>query len=505
MTSPTGAGVRCGVPDGLLLTSARLPHLPGDPDPGGAHDDGGPTLDIRVSNGLVVEIGHHLRRRTGEAVVDCAGGAVLPGLCDHHLHLHALAARRASVECGPPGVRTGQQLREALATAPADPHGWVRGVGYVETVDGRLDALALDRLHAARPVRIQHRGGSMWMLNSRAVDLLGLAGAGHPGIERDGDGRPTGLLWRADGWLRARLPASAPPDLAAVGGELASLGLTSVTDATPDLDGTATSSITAAMRSGALPQRVMLLGAPLEGPPLTSGESTAPEPSAGPYKIVLADSGLPALDDLTERIATAHRAGRPVALHCVTEAALVLLLAAVGEAGALAGDRIEHAGLVPEALLPEIARLGLTVVTQPGFLAHRGHDFARDLPVEQHADLYRCRSLLDAAVPVALSSDAPYGPLDPWQVIAAAAHRRAPDGAVIGPAERVSAGRALVAYLGAQDDPGGPRRTVHVGAPADLVVLRVPLSEALRAPDRDAVRAVFIGGDRVAADPSLTA
>jgi predicted amidohydrolase YtcJ len=494
------------VPGGLLLISTRLPLVTGALHTDGRGDRDGPRVDVRVTGGVIEAIGPGLRPRPGETVVDCAGGALLPGLCDHHLHLHALAAWRGSVPCGPPEVRDGAQLGAVLAAAPADRHGWVRGVGYVDTVLGRLDAQALDRLHPSRPVRIQHRGGSMWMLNSAAVSLLQLASADHPGIERDAGGAPTGLLWRADDWLRARLP-STPPDLSGVGRELTALGITAVTDATPDLDDDAVASIAAAAGSAALPQQVTLLGAPLaagpgaipyprSGRPGRAGGSLA----VGPYKIVLADSGLPALDDLTARIAAAHRVGRPVALHCVTEVALVLLLAALDEAGVLPGDRIEHAGLVPESLIPTIAGCGITVVTQPGFLAHRGEDFVRDLPAAQHTDLYRCRSLMSAGVPVALSSDAPYGPLDPWAVIAAAVDRRAGDGSVIGPRERLDAWRALAAYLGAPGDPGGRPRTVQVGGAGDLVVLRAPLSEALRAPNHEVVRAVVIGGELMSGD-----
>lgn len=54
-------------------------------------------------------------------------------------------------------------------------------------------------------------------------------------------------------------------------------------------------------------------------------------------------------------------------------------------AGAPAGERIEHGALVPAALIDELARRRLPVITQPGFLADRD---AADLP-----DLYRCASL----------------------------------------------------------------------------------------------------------------
>jgi predicted amidohydrolase YtcJ len=206
--------------------------------------------------------------------------------------------------------------------------------------------------------------------------------------------------------------------------------------------------------------------------------------TAGPCKIVLADSGLPGLDDLTERIRIAHAAGRPVAVHSVTREALVLLLAALDAAGRMPGDRVEHAALVPAGLVGALR--GLRVVTQPGFLADRGDDYLRNVPESDHDDLYRCRSLLDAGVPVALSSDAPYGPLDPWLVMAAAARRRTPSGAVIGPGERLPPEAALAGFMDG--------RRVAPGERADLLLLKRPLSEQLAAPTPDAVRAVMIAG-----------
>ena len=445
--------------------------------------------DVRLADGRIVEIGPALPHRRAAQVLECRGGALLPGLCDHHLHLHALAARARSVSCGPPAVCDAAGLAAALAAAPADERGWIRGVGYVESVAGDLDATTLDRLHGTRPVRVQHRSGALWMVNSAAAERLDLAAGAHPGIERDGREAPTGRLWRADDWLRARLPVTGPPDLAPVGKLLARMGVTAVTDATPDLDTAALEAITAAVGTGALPQRVHLLGAPLGwSAPDGTGVTT------GPYKIVLADSALPDLDALTEQIRAVHAAGRAVAAHCVTREALVLLLAAVTEAGARPGDRIEHASLVPAELVGELARHRLAVVTQPGFLADRGEDYLRDVPGTEHADLYRCRSLLAAGVPLALSSDAPYGPVDPWAVITAAVARRSRLGRVVGPAERLTPAQALAAYLADPDDPGGRPRAVRPGAPADVVLLEVPLAQALASPDAGLVRTVIVGG-----------
>jgi predicted amidohydrolase YtcJ len=461
---------------GLLLRDAEV--------------DGRTHVDVRVHGGRIVELGHGLERR-GAAELDCQGGALLPGLTDAHIHLLALAAAGRSVACGPPAVTDRAGLAEVLAAAPADASGWVRGIGYVESIAGDLDADALDRLHGARPVRIQHRSGALWMLNGLAVERLRLPDADAPGIERDGAGRPTGRLWRADGVLHQRLPPAPPPDLTDVGRRLTAYGITAVTEATPDLDVSAASAIADARADGALPQRVHFLGLPPgAAAPAVAGATV------GPCKIVLADSGLPDLDGLAGQIGLVHRARRGIAAHCVTREALVLLLAALDIAGPHPDDRIEHGALVPEELVPDLARRGLAVVTQPGFLAVRGDDYLRGVPAPEHADLYRCRTLLDAGVPLALSSDAPYGPLDPWAVMAAAVQRRTAAGRVLGATERLTPAQALDASLGPPSAPGRPRR-LEVGGPADLVLLDRPRAAALDLPDAGSVRTVLIGGEVV--------
>ena len=211
---------------------------------------------------------------------------------------------------------------------------------------------------------------------------------------------------------------------------------------------------------------------------------------AGPYKIVLADPDLPDPDTLAARIRAAHAAGRPVAVHSVTRESLVVLLVALEIAGRLPGDRIEHAALVPQELVASLA--GLAVVTQPGFLADRGDLFRRDVPAAEHGDLYRCRSLVAAGIPVALSSDAPYGPVDPWSVLRAASTRHTPDGDPLGPHETLTPRQALDALTAPV--PGAPPRALRPGAPADLVLLHVPLADALRAPEAGLVRATVVDG-----------
>jgi hypothetical protein len=78
--------------------------------------------------------------------------------------------------------------------------------------------------------------------------------------------------------------------------------------------------------------------------------------------------------------------------------------------------------------------------------------------------------------------------------MAAAVHRRTPAGRIAGAPERLTPQRALAGYLGAPDGPGGAPRAVTRGAPADLVLLRVPRAQALASPDAGLVAATVAAG-----------
>lgn len=445
----------------------------------------GRRTDVLVRNGrIALDAAAH----GGAEVIDGRGGALLPGLADHHLHLLATAA--SGVRCGPPDVTTAQQLAATLAAAAGDQAGWVRATGYDERIAGDLDAVALDALHDARPVRLQHLSGALWVLNTAALSAIGLSGPADnlpPGVERNIDGVPTGRIWRADAWLRTRLPTTAAPDLTALGRRLARFGITAVTDATPDLRVDDVAVLGSAVTSGALPQRVLLLGAP-------SVAALPPRLAAGPVKIIVPDHDLPALDDLADRIAGAHAADRAVALHVVTREALVLTMAALAAAGHRPGDRLEHLSIAPRELLDELRLAGLRVVTQPGFLADRGDRYLTEVDPADRGDLYRYGSLLAAGIPVTASSDAPYGPLDPWLALRAARDRTVPGGDVLGAVERVSVDAALQGYLSSPLEPGGPPRRIEPGAAADLVLLSSGWPELLADPEADLVRMTLIDG-----------
>jgi predicted amidohydrolase YtcJ len=436
--------------------------------------------DVLVRHGVIADIGRSASP-TGTAI-DCGGAALIPGLHDHHCHLLAAATAADSVRCGPPVVRSRTDLHQALS-GPAGADGWLRGVGYDESVAGDIDRWVLDQLAPTVPTRVQHRSGALWVINSAGLAALAIedqprGGAYPDGVERDAIGRLTGRLWRVDRWLRDRLPFRPAPDLTALSKTLASYGITGVTDATPDLDDEAIALLT----GGGLQQRLCLLGAP--GP--VTGALT------GPYKIVVPDHALPGWDELAARVRAVRP--RPVAVHSVTRESLILILAVLREVGAVPGDRIEHAAVVPPDTVPVIAELGLTVVTQPAFVAERGAEYLDRVASDDLGDLWPWRRFDRAGVPVACSSDAPYTNWDPWAAIAAAAGRMTADGRRVAPDERVDAARALAAYFGAPLDPGGVPRRIARGEVADIAVLDRPWRRMIEEPAAVRVQATVIDG-----------
>jgi predicted amidohydrolase YtcJ len=447
----------------------------------------GQRVDVRLADGRIEAIASRLPRGGDE--VEGRGGALIPGLADHHIHLFGLAAQRESVALD--DVRGPAELKRRIAAATAErtPGTWVRATGYHERIAGELDAAALDALAPRHLLRLQHQTGALWVLNSSALAAVG-AVDGPSCVERGAEGRPTGRIWRGDAWLRMRIGAELPP-LAPVGRQLAACGITQVTDATVTTDADAAARLADAHRAGELPQRLTLM---------SGGSLAAPADGAfavGPVKVLLDDHALIDLDDFTSRIAEARRQDRAVAVHCVTAGELALTLAAFAATGAKPGDRIEHGGVIPAAAIGQLRAAGLTVVTQPAFVAERGDRYLAEVDLAEQGDLYRCASLRAAGVPVAGSSDAPYASPDPWAAMAAAMGRRTTAGVVLGGAERIGAAEALAMYLGAAGGPGGAPRRVEVGAPADLCLLKVPLADALAAPGAELVRATFVGGTTV--------
>jgi len=474
----------------------------------------GRIADVRIVDGVIREIGVGLVvDPLNDVVVEAQGAALLPGLWDHHLHLPALAVAARSLPLGPPRVRSRHELRHALRLGVPDVDGWLRGIGYHESVAGDLDSTALDEMRSDVPIRVQHRSGGMWVFNSLALRTLASVADGGPDLH--------GRLLRNDRWLADALGAlrstasgsrvlatdvsqprvSTTEDVsqenqqaqsfAALSAELSRLGVVGCTEASPGLG-----LETAQMLEAAMDQHLVLLSSAHWTDPLEAGVPPWPgSPSRlGASKIMVTEDSMPGLDALTATISAAHQRQRPVAVHVVSRAAMALVVAAFVDAGVRPGDRIEHASVTPPALGGQLSELGLIVVTQPNFIAERGDDYRRDVDAEDQPWLYRLQGHLQAGITLAGGTDAPFGDADPWAAMASAVSRRTATGHAMGTDEALTPEAALALFTG---DPlaleSGPRH-VAVGAMGDLCLIDRPWRDARADLSEVTVRATIVSG-----------
>ena len=416
----------------------------------------GVVTDILLAEGRVAKIGDDIR---GDRYFDAKGSALIPGLHDHHMHLNATAAAMNSVRCGPPEVNSEQELIEALNQSGK---GWIRGVGFHHSVAGEIDRDWLDENGPNRPIRIQHRGGRLWVLNSLAMTELALSEPAN------------GRLLDSDLKLRTQ---SQFPDLTPLIKRLLSYGITGVTEVTPS-NGVAEYEN---YLKAAMPLRLTIMGRA----ELSSAQSQH-------LKLHYHDNDLPALDDLAAEIKQAHEKGRNVAAHCVTRAELMLTLAAIEMAGQIYGDRIEHAAIADDATIEWMKKLGVIVVTQPNFIAERETAYLKDVPIEDHKNLWRLKAFADAGLKLAAGSDAPFGDPNPWTAMAAAVARpREFEGEAVTPED------ALALYTKPVHDAGALPRKIEIGGMADLCLLDRDWSKARSNFSDVSVRATWIDAKMV--------
>ena len=445
--------------------------------------------------GARADVARLATRRTER--VDCGGATVLPGLVDPHLHLYALAARAANLDCAAPAIRDVADLLAAVqARARNLPRGqWLRGEGLDERGLGRLPtASELEAAAPHHPVRLRHRTRHASVLNGRALALLGAPEGADP--------RAPGLVAGVEDAISG-LVGPVPRDvlaegLVATGHRLAAMGLTTVADATPrTYRGLAP--LRRLMAAGSFPLRVFAMRR-FGSSPWRAGATLYP----GPVKIMVEEGrrGLrPAPSTLARQVGAAARSGAQVAVHCLGTATLVAALAAFAAVPARhrAGrrHRLEHVAECPPPLVAAIAALDLLVVTNPAFVHWRGDVYRAETSGPARRWLYRARSLAAAGVALAGASDAPVVPPSPWVGLAAARTRRTAGGHVLSAGERLGAADALALFTtGAGQSLRAPTlgRLVE-GGPADLIVVE---PDPLRAPPDEVAEArvslTLVGG-----------
>jgi predicted amidohydrolase YtcJ len=418
-----------------------------------------------IAGGQFIETTSHANLADGSTVIDAKGNLLIPGLHDHHTHLIAYAASLVSINCGPPNVASEADLKSALRAQPG--RHWLRGTGHHESVSGHLDRQWLDTWAPDRPIRIQHRSGRLWILNSLGMEIIAKSAVSMTPHEQDRLTNEDGRLYDVDELL-GKLTRSEMPPVKLASQQLAAFGVTGINDMTPSNNAETWQWFSELQASQDLLQKVRMSGRPALG-----RCQRTPRLFVGETKVHLHDSSLPDFGDFVSTITESHEKQRNVAVHCVTEVELVYTLSAFRAASTLAGDRIEHASVIPPALIEQLCELGLSVVTQPNFVHERGDAYLKDIPLTEHAFLYRTNSLMLAGVPTAFGTDFPFGHPDPWAAMDAATKRTTSSGHLLNDAERITPESALNGFLGELSAPSSIR-SIEPGAPADCCLLDAP-------------------------------
>lgn len=205
-----------------------------------------------------------------------------------------------------------------------------------------------------------------------------------------------------------------------------------------------------------------------------------------------ADTGATYLDSeqVREHVVESTRAGAQAGFHVIGDGAMAIVMQGLlgardvvgAEAMRAARHRLEHVEMPSAAQLRDMADLGIVASVQPAFDAAWGGErgmYAQRLGVSRARTLNPFATMVSTGVMLALGSDAPVTPLDPWGSVRAASwHRTAP--------HRISVRAAFAAHTrggrrAARDEVAQPGSLV-VGAPATYAVW-APGPLAVQAPD----------------------
>jgi predicted amidohydrolase YtcJ len=462
-----------GEESGLVLLDARLT--------GGAE-----PVDVLLENGRIAAVGPGAAATAdrGHRRLRLDGRVVVPGLWDNHVHFTqwTLARRRINLEA----ARSAAEAARLVAAAGAGtsyPGMPVVGYGFRDAL--WPDAPSLPLLDAALPdtaiVLLSGDLHSCW-LNSAALHRYGYAGATETGLLREEDAFE--VVRRIDQVPEDALDAWAREAAAAA----AARGVVGVVDLemTWNLD-TWTRRAERGHRDlrvefGTYRQdldRAVSMG-------LRSGsvvDGTRGLVSVGPFKVITDGSlntrtaycadeypggstehprGVLTVPtaDLVEWMTVATRAGLGCAVHAIGDEANTLALDAFAATGARGS--IEHAQLLSWADVPRFAELGVVASLQPDH-ALDDRDVADAYWAGRTDRAFVLASLTEAGATIALGSDAPVSPLDPWLTMAAAVWRTRDGLPPWHPEQAISVRAALAASTrGASVTPG---------AVADLAVL----------------------------------
>ncbi|NUS99685.1 MAG: amidohydrolase [Sphingomonas sp.] len=479
-----------------------------------------------------------------EMRLDAQGRTLLPGLIDAHGHIMGLGLAALQLDLvGTNSVADLQQrLRAYAASRTTDP--WLSGRGWNQELwpESRFpNAADLDSVVPGKPVVLERVDGHAFVVNSAALRAAGITSATRDPvggkIERDANGKPTGLLIDAATELvTAKIPPPSETQLARAldkaQEQLLSVGVTAAADM--GTSGADWAAMVAAGQNGRLNVRIMSysLGLkPIEtmarmGPTdwlfgdrlRMGGVKIYADGALGsrgawlkkPYADKPDTTGLRFLtdDEIRDQATRAASLGYQVATHAIGDAANAQVISTYEQLSRKYGKdrrwRIEHFQIVDPSDIPRLAPAGIIASMQP---THQTSDrlmAEKRLGPDRLAGAYAWQTVLKSGARLAFGSDFPVESPNPFPGLSAAVSRQDVNGQPPGgwiPAERLSFEQALdaftrgAAYAGFAEQRFG---TLGPGRWADFILVDRDVSKVdAQALARTQVLETWVAGKKV--------
>jgi predicted amidohydrolase YtcJ len=523
---------------------------------------GGPVITLNAQNAVVSGLGtdgnriaivgdeESVRAWGGEdaRVVELAGRALLPGFIDAHGHFPGTGIYALVVDLNSPpigDIETIDDLLDRMRTRAAETADgeWVVGFSYDDTLlaENRHPTRDdLDKVSMQHPVAVVHVSGHLAVVNSKALDALGLDGdtpdpvGGHLGRDAT-TGRLTGLL-EETAMLEVMAGALAPGPLEALA--VLQKGARDYVEAgvTTAQSGATTAAMIEgfdwASRLGLLPLRIVVWPRKETADRLLDGDWHFESHDEqwvrlGAVKMVADGSiqgftgylrepyykpppgkdpgyrGYPRIlrDELIERAGRYHDAGLQIAIHGNGDASIDDILDAFEAAGVKGEDArpiVIHAQMTTEDQLDRMQELGVIpsfFVLHTFYWGDRHHDIF--MGPQRAARMSPTRGALDRGLHFTIHADAPIVPMEPLRLVWSAVNRRTRSGRVLGPDQRIDvmdALRAVTLDAAYQHFEEGLKGSLEVGKLADLVILSESPLENPEAIDRIRVDETVVDG-----------
>ena len=413
-------------------------------------------------------------------------------------------------------VKRLKEEEKKLLEPEAPLSGW--GVDPIYFGEEKINRQLLDKVSKERPIGLLNASGHIMYVNTKALELGGLARAGinHPGIPLDDEGLPAGELRGPEAMVPLSVHVGLGKDLLNADEDgvrgfarlCVRAGVTTATDLANLLSDETVEMLTRVTSESKFPARIVPLRlfqgvtpGDLVGHIKKLKEMSTDLLRLGRIKVVVDGSiqgftarlkwpgyfnGSPqglwyvSPDQLREVIELTLKENIQIHTHTNGDQATELVLDTLENALLKhpSNDHrftLQHCQLANSSQFRRMKKLGLCVNLFANHLYYWGEEhYGKTVGPERAERMNSCKTALDNNVPLAIHSDAPVTPLGPLFTAWCAINRQTISGRILGESERISIDQALraitlgAAYTLKLDSEIG---SIEVGKKADFAVL----------------------------------